>query len=231
MAGENAFQKLHVEPNKNGDIEGLLEHFNLPPKAIKFLRKNKKIIISVIVLLVVIAVSWSVYDVVRTKKVNSSSASLAIAMKEAGSAKQTALQKVISQFPDTDAARWARVEMAHSDLKNGKYKAAAEQYGKIKEEIKPTNPLFGLVLFGSAQAQEAGKEYDGAFAGYQALAKVEGYQGLGLLGMARIYEAKGESGKALSVYEQYMATSEGSNPNDPMRAFVSEKIGRLKAKP
>jgi hypothetical protein len=59
---------------------------------------------------------------------------------------------------------------------------------------------------------------------------MDGYRGLGLLGMARIYEIKGKTDKALSVYEQYMGTIAGENPNDPERAFVAEKIGRLKAK-
>jgi predicted negative regulator of RcsB-dependent stress response len=231
MADGNAFEKLHVEPTKKSDLDGLLEHFNLPPKAVKFIRKNKKAIISAIVIAVVVALSLSVYDVFRKKKINNSSTSLAIAMKTPESSRQSALQKVVEDYSGTDSARWARVGLAHIDLKNGKFKAAAEQYSKIKEEISPSDPLYGLVSFGMAQAQEAGKEYDSALGGYQALAKMDGYRGIGLLGMARIYEMKGESDKALSTYEQYMATLEGENPNDPERAFVAEKIGRLKVKP
>ena len=116
-------------------------------------------------------------------------------------------------------------------LQKGAFKAAAEKYAEIREKIKATDPLFALVSFGIAQAEEAGKDYDRAFGDYSALSKIEGYQPVGLLGMARIHEIKGEKEKALSVYEQYMATFIGENRNDPEKAFISEKIGRLKAMP
>jgi len=231
MAGGNAFEKLHVEPSEKSNIEGLLEHFNLPPKAIKFLRKYKKIIISAIVIIVVVAISWAVYDTFKQKKINNSSSSLSVAMQTPEASRQAALIKVVEDYSGTDSARWARIGLAHIDLKNGKFNAAADQYDKIKEEISPSDPLYGLVSFGQAQALEASKKYDGAFSGYEALSKIVGYQGIGLLGMARIYEMKGESDKALAIYEQYLATPEGQNPSDPERAFVAEKIGRLKAEP
>ncbi len=231
MAGENVFKRLHADSDKDEDLVGLMEHLNLPPKVIKFIRENKKIIISAIVLLVAVALCWSIYDVIRKEKINSASSSLAIALRAPESSRQPVLQKVITDYPGTTSARWARVELANIDLKNGKFKAAAEQYGKIKREIEPANPIFGLVCYGLAQAREAGKEYDLAFNEYQGLSKIDGYQGIGFLGMARIYEIKGEKDKALSVYQQYMATVAGQNTNDPERAFVSEKIGRLKTRP
>ncbi len=231
MAAGNAFEKIHGEAKNESDLVGLLEHLNLPPKVIKFIKKNVKIILSIVCIAVLVAISLTVYDVLLQKKINNSSSSLAIAMKMPGDSRHAALEKVVEEFSDTDSARWARVELAHIDMKNGKFTAAAGQYAQIKKEINPLNPLYGLVTFGMAQAQEAGKQYDAAFDDYQSLAKLEGYRGIGLLGMARIYEIKGKSDKALSVYEQYMATNEGENPNDPEKAFVAEKIGRLKAKP
>lgn len=230
MAGGNAFEKLHGESSEKGNLEEILEHLSIPPKAVKFIQKNKKIILSAVILVIIAALFWSVYDVYRKNKINNSSSALASAVRMPESSRQSALKKVVKQYSDTDSARWARIELAHIDLQNGKFQAAADQYTKIRDEISPSNPMYGLVTFGMAQALEAGKHYDGASNGYQSLSKIEGYQGLGLLGMARIYELKGESDQALSVYEQYMATLEGENTNDPERAFVAEKIGRLKAR-
>ena len=231
MADETPFNKLHVEPNKNGDLVGLLEQINLPPKAIKFIRENLKAIYAVLVLAVLVVLSWSAYDAYQQKKINTSSSALTNALKESVTARPAALEKVASDFSGTSSARWARVELAHMDMQKGDFKAAAENYAAIRKSIKSTNPLFALVSFGIAQAEEAGKDYDRAFGEYNALSKIEGYQPEGLLGMARIHEIKGEKEKALSVYEQYMATFVGDNRNDPEKAFISEKISRLKAMP
>jgi predicted negative regulator of RcsB-dependent stress response len=231
MADETPFNKLHVEPSVKGDLTGLLEQFNLPPNVIKFIRKNLKIIYAVLVLVVIGALSWSAYDAYIQKRINMSSSALTNALKEPVTARQAALQKVLADFPGMSSARWAKIELAHIDMKNGNFKAAAEKYTGIRGETKPADPLFGLVSYGTALAQEAGKDYDRAFDEYKALSKIEGYQPVGLLGMARIHEIKGEPEKALSVYERYMATLVGEDRNDPEKAFISAKIGRLKAMP
>ncbi len=229
MADETPFNKLHVEPSVKGDLTGLLEQFNLPPNVIKFIRKNLKVIYVVLALIVIAILSWSAYDAYIQKRINMSSSALTNALKEPAAVRPAALQKVLADYSGMSSARWAKVELAHIDMKNGNFKAAAEKYTDIRREIKQTDPLFGLVSFGTAQAKEAEKDYDRAFDEYTALSKIEGYQPVGLLGMARIHEIKGEQEKALSVYEQYMATFVGDDRNDPEKAFISEKIGRLKA--
>jgi predicted negative regulator of RcsB-dependent stress response len=231
MADENPFDKLHVEPSIKGDLTGLLEQFNLPPKVIKYIRKNLKIINATLALVVIAALCWAAYDAYILKKINASSSALSIAKKEPEAIRPVALQKVIADYANTSSARWAKVELAHIDMKNGNFKAAAEKYNGIRETIKSQDPLSGLLSFGIAQADEAGKEYDLAFGEYQALSKIEGYQTIGLLGMARIHEIKGETEKALMIYEQYMTTSVGQEKADPEKAFITEKIGRLKAMP
>jgi predicted negative regulator of RcsB-dependent stress response len=231
MADETPFNKLHIEPSAKGDLTGLLEQLNLPPNVVKSIRENLKIIYAVLVLVVVCTLSWSGYDAYRQKRINMSSSALSNALKEPVTARQTALQKVATDFSGTSSARWARVELAHIEMRNGNFKAAADRYAGIRGEIKPADPLFGLLSFGIAQAKESEKDYDHAFNEYMALSKIEGYQHVGLLGMARIHEMKGETEKALSVYEQYIATFAGEDRNDPERAFIAEKIGRLKAIP
>ena len=231
MADETPFNKLHVEPNEKGDLVGLLEQINLPPKAIKFIRENLKAINAVLILVVLVVVSWSAYDAYQQRRINTSSSALTNALKESVALRPAALEKVVSDFSGTSAARWAQVELAHMDMQKGDFKTAAEKYADIRKSIKSTDPLYALVTFGIAQAEEAAKDYDRAFGEYTTLSKIEGYQPVGLLGMARIHEIKGEKEKALSVYEQYMGTFVGDNRNDPEKEFISEKISRLKAMP
>lgn len=231
MADESPFDKLHVEPSKQGDLTGLLEQFNLPPNVIKFIRKNLKIINAGLALVVILTLAWSAYDAYRQKRINESSSSLSVAMKAPETARPALLQKIVADFSDTSSARWAMLELAHIDMRNGDFKKAAEKYAGVRQKIKSKDPLLGLVSFGIAQAEEAGNEYDRAFGEYQSLSKIEGYQSIGLLGMGRIHEIKGETEKALSVYEQYMALLVGQDQDNPEKAFISAKIGRLKAMP
>ena len=231
MADETPFNKLHVEPSLKGDLTGLLEQLNIPPKAVKFIQKNIKIIYVVLALVVIVSLSWSVYDAYNQKRINQSSSALVMAMNQPPAMRSAALQKMIADFSGTSSALWAEVELAHIDMSSGSFKAAVAKYAAVRGKIKDSNPLFPLTTFGLAQAEEAGGEYDRAFAEYQSLAKIEGYQPMGLLGMGRIYEMKGEKDKALSVYEQYMSTFIGDNRNDPEKVLISEKIGRLKAMP
>lgn len=231
MAGESPFDKLHVEPSAQGDLTGLLEQFNLPPNVIKFIRKNLKVINASLALAVILTLAWSAYDAYRQQRINTSSSALSVAMKAPETARPVLLQKIVADFSDTSSARWAMLELAHIDMRNGDFKKAAEKYVGIRQKIKSKDPLLGLVSFGIAQAEEAGNEYDRAFGEYQTLSKIEGYQSLGLLGMGRIHEIKGETEKALSVYELYMASLVGQDQGDPEKAFITAKIGRLKAMP
>ena len=231
MSDETPFNKLHVEPSLKGDVGGLLEQLNLPPKVVKFIQNNIRIIAIIFALVAIIAVSWSVYDVQALKKTNQSSSALAKAMKNPLTTREAALQKVIADFSGTSSALWAQVELAHIEMAGGNFKTAAEKFTAVREKITESDPLFALATFGLAQAEEAAKDYDRALAEYQSLAKIEGYQPLGLLGMGRIHEIKGEKEKALSDYEQYMSTFVGDNRNDPEKVLVTEKIGRLKAMP
>jgi predicted negative regulator of RcsB-dependent stress response len=231
MADDSPFNKLHVEPSTKGDLTGLLEQFNLPPKVITFIRKNLKVIYGVLALIVVLTLSGSAYNAYRQKRIDAGSSALSMALKAAEAERPALLQKITTDYSDSSSADWAIIELAHIDMKKGDYKKAAEKYSSIRKKIKPRNPLFGLVSFGVAQAEEAANEYDHAFGEYQALSVIDGYKSMGLLGMGRIHEMKGETEKALTVYEQYMASLVGQDQGDPEKAFISAKIGRLKAMP
>ena len=177
----------------------MLEQFNLPPNVIKFIRKNLKIINAALALVVILTLSWSAYDAYRQKRINTSSSALSMAMKEpevvslrrAAEGHCRFFRHVFSALGHGGACPY-RYEKRRISRRQPRNIPESEQ------KIKSKDPLFGLVSFGIAQAEEAGKEYDRAFGEYQALSKIEGYQAIGLLGMGRIHEIKGETEKALS---------------------------------
>lgn len=230
MAGDSAFNKRHVEASALSDVEGLLEHLNLPPAAISYIRKNKRMVQIVAALVIAGIVAWSLYGSYREKRIEKASSALAVALQKDPAEKAAALEKVSGDFSGTTAALWARVELAHLDMQNGKFAIAAGKYGKMKEELDTTDPLYALTIFGIAQAQEANHDFKEAAATYKLLKNVEGYQVIAVTGIARIEDIQGETGKAVETLNAYLAGLDGTPANDANKRVVEEKIARLKAR-
>ncbi len=229
MANDNAFEKLHIEDKDKTDLAGLLEALNLPPGVVKYARRNQKTIYFVSFFIVIAVVTWSLYGSYHEKKINQSGSALSIAKKEPVLVRPDALHKVLSDYPGTKAALWANVELAHEDMRNNQYAAAAEKYSSVRKEIKEKDPLYPLLTFGIAQAMEMEKQYPEAITEYTTIKNFIGYEGVGYLGKARVFEMQDEIDQALLVYEEYMATFSGEDLNSPDRLFVQEKITGLKA--
>ncbi|WP_167505803.1 tetratricopeptide repeat protein [Desulfosediminicola flagellatus] len=230
MSGQSAFEKRYVDPKDQSDVEGLLEHFNLPPKVIAFLRANKRAVQIVLAVIISLIVAVSLYDSYKEKKIENAASNLALALKESGEEQKNALQRVVDNYSGTDSAVWATVELAHLEMKTKNYDAAATMYADIHNSLKADNPLFGLTLFSLAQAEEAKKDYEAALAGFEKLKDLDGYQLTGYTGIARIYETQGELDKALGIYGQYLAVIGDNNNAGNAKAFIEEKIARIKAR-
>jgi predicted negative regulator of RcsB-dependent stress response len=229
MSGQSAFEKRYVDPKEQSDIEGLLELFNLPPKVIAFLRKNKQAVLVAVAAVIATIVAFSLYGSYAEKRIEKAASALTLALKETGSAQSEALERVAKEFAGTSSGLWARVELAHISMKAKEFKLAAEEYSAIHKDLKVSNPLFGLTLVGMAQAEEAQEKYDAAYAGFENLKAVEGYQMIGYTGMARIHETKGEFEKALGIYGQYLSILGDDGDAAGKRSIVEEKIARIKA--
>ncbi|MEK6201584.1 MAG: tetratricopeptide repeat protein [Desulfobulbaceae bacterium] len=229
MAGQSAFDRQQIQQDSHSEGSGLLEHLNLPPVVIRFIKKNKrKLQIGVVAVLTVVTCSI-LYDSYRSNRIQKASAALAVAMQTAEPERHNALVGVAADFSGTPSAHWARVELAHEQMKEGKFKEAAEQYGAVRKKISTSDPLFALLTFGLAQANESAGLVEAANLEYKALQKIEGYEGEGFTGLARIYESQGEMKQARDVYEEYLLTLSDQGQNDPVKAKVEEKIARLKA--
>ncbi len=228
MAGQSAFDKQQIPEISHNSGAGLLEHLNLPPVVIRFVKKNQKNLQIGAVVAGVVIIALTIYSSYRANRMEKASAALATAMQAVEADKYKALTAVAADFSGTPPALWAIVEVAHGLMKTGNYKEAVVQYESVRKKISTSDPLFSLLSFALAQANEGAGALDAAKVDYKILQKTEGYQGEGFNGLARIHESQGKHTEALALYEEYLATFTGQNQNDPEKIAVEEKIARLK---
>ncbi|WP_163336679.1 tetratricopeptide repeat protein [Desulfopila sp. IMCC35008] len=230
MSSDSAFEKRYVDPKDQSNVEGLLEHFNLPPKVIVFLRKNKRKVQVAIAVVLIAVVAFSLYRSYLEKRVEEAASALAVAVKEPVESRAGALQNVAGKYDDTTSGTWANVELGHLAMTEERYEDAAGIYLKVREGLKEGNPLYGLAMTGQAQALEAAGKQDEAYAVFDLLKVVEGYQYTAYSGLARILEAKGEIDKAIAIYGQYLAILTADEGSDRQNTIIEERIARLKTK-
>jgi predicted negative regulator of RcsB-dependent stress response len=230
MASESAFNKRLTEETKMDKVEGLLEHFNLPPKAIDFIRTNQRMIQIGIAAIVIAVVCWSLYGSYRARITEEASSALSIALQGEQDMQAEALRAVADKYGSTSSALWARVELAHLDMKKGSFGDASKKYEAILPDVKTSNPLYPLVLFSLGQSMEGDKRYPEAFAQYDLLKNIKGYENIAYVGMGRLEEAQGNTDKAISIYNNFILYM-GDEPSfSQARAEINTKIARLKAK-
>ncbi len=230
MASESAFNKRLTAETTFDKVEGLLEHFNLPPKVISFIRGNLRLFQVGIAIIVTAIVFTSLYGSYREKLKQEASSALAKAMQQGKEGQAEELRKVAEKYSSTSSALWAKVELAHLDTVKGAYPDAVAKYRKIHAEIDTTNPLSPLVLYSLAQALEADKKFPEAAKEYDVLKGFKGYENIAYSGIGRLEEVQGNLEKAIAVYNNFLL----SMGDDPSFAQVKEqiegKIARLKTR-
>jgi tetratricopeptide (TPR) repeat protein len=230
MASESAFNKRLTEETEMDKVEGLLEHFNLPPKAIDFIRKNQRAIQIALVILIITVVALSLYSSYRKGVVEDAASALSSAMQKNDDQKKNALTGVVEEYGSTTSAQWAKIELAHLDMKNGDFAAAAMKYDAELNELDDSDPLGGLLLYGAGQAFEAQKKYGAATDKYDLLKEVEGYEHIGYIGLARIEEMQGNLEKASTIYNNFLLNVGDDPAAAQSRSDIEARIARLKAK-
>ena len=227
MAKEDIFEKEYVDEREKNNLEGLLEQLNLPPAAVKFVRENKRLVQAAAAGLVILIVGWSLYDSYRDGRIEKSSEALFAAQELSGQEMLDKLAEVEKEYGGTDAALWARINAAQEFMENSQMSEAQQKFKELRDDIKPSSPLWPLVSVGIAQSAEAAGNFDEAVNEYGALMEVEGYKDIGFLGSARVRELQGTREQALELYEQYLTELD---PADALqRVIVEEKIARIKA--
>lgn len=229
MAKEDVFEKEWVDERDKNNLEGLLEQLNLPPAVITFVRENKRLVQIAVVVLILAVVTWSLYGAYRDNRIEKSNEALSAALAQDGQQMLDKLTEVEQEFGGTDAALWARINRAQELMKNSAMAEAGEEFKSIRDDLAASSIVQPLLAFGIAQAAEATRNYDEAAAEYRTLIEVDGYQDVGYLGAARVYEVQGNKEKALELYENYLASIE---PGAALqKVMVEEKIARIKAAP
>ncbi len=229
MSSESAYNKRLAPETAMDKVEGLLEHFNLPPKVITFIRGNKRILQVILLIIIVAVVTWSLYGSYIERIKEESATALSLAIKNDPVNQQAALSAVIEEYGSTSSAMWAKVELAHLDMKGGSFDKAANQYNELLKQVKITSPLYPLVVFGKAQALEALKSYSDATVQYDVLKEIKGYEHLAYVGKGRIQEAQGNPDKAIAIYNNFLLAV-GDDPTfSQAKGEIDAKIARLKA--
>jgi len=229
MASESAFnKKLSAETNMD-KVEGLLEHFNLPPKVIDFIRINQRIIQLGTAVIVIAVVFWSLYGSYRERIREEASSALSLALQSEEAVRADALRAVVDTYGSTSSALWAQVELAHLDLKKGLFDEASKQYQAILPDVKTSSPLYPLIIFSLAQSQEGAKRYPEAFGQYDLLKDIKGFEQMAYTGMGRIEEAQGNNDKAIAIYNNFLLSLADDPAYAQVQAEINAKIARLKA--
>ncbi len=229
MANESAFDKRLTAETNMDKVEGLLDHLNLPPKAIDFIRIHQRLIKVGIAVIVVAVVFWSLYGSYRDQIKDEASTALSMALQTDQDTQAAALQAVVDKYGSTSSALWARVELGHHDMKNGSFSDASKKYASILSDVKTSNPLYPLVLFSLAQSLEADKHFQEASGQYDKLKDIKGYERIAYTGMARLEEAQGNVEKAIVNLNNFLLYM-GDDPSfSKDRMEINTKIARLKA--
>lgn len=229
MEKSNVFEKKHGEEDVLNDMSGVLDHLNLPPAFVEFVRNHQRFIQVLIGVVVVAVVFFSLYGSYREKKVDQGAQALATAIEVSGAEKITALSQVVKDYSSTSSALWAEVEIAHETMSKGEFESAAKLYAVISEKAGKKDPVYTLSMIGVGQAKEASADNAGALTVYNEISSMVGYEGIGYAGAARIHELNGDDDKALEVYEQYLGELASFPASYPEKIIVEEKIARLSA--
>ncbi len=228
MSTESAFNK-RLRPETTFDrIEAMLEHLNMPPGFIEFIRKNRKIVTCCLVLLIVAIVAGSFYLSYVEERRDRAASALSIAEGKEGAERVVALEKVAADFSATSSALWAKIEIARQYMDEGKYEEAARRYGALIKKESQKNPVWPLLVFGKAEALEGAKQWDDAVAQYTVLQDIAGYEYLGYSGAGKIYRRQEKDKQALAVYNNFLLKA-GDEPRFQQEKQAMEaEIARLK---
>jgi len=230
MSHESAYNKRLTAETKMDKVEGVLDHLNLPPKVIEFIRSNNRALLIAIIVFVTAVVFWSFYGSYKDRVREEAASALSQAMLQEASLRSDALSKVTEQYGSTTSGLWAKVELAHLDMQKSDYEQAAVKYGALLSSLGAKDPLYPLVLFGLAQAFEASEKYPDAGKNYDLLKEIDGYKHIGYMSLGRLEEAQHNDDKAIAIYNNFILSA-GDDPSFAQsRTEIMSRIAMLKAK-
>ena len=229
MSTESAFNKRLREETTMDQVEGLLEHFNLPPKAITFIRKNQRIMQVLLALGIAAVVGFSLYGSYMDKQREEAATALSQAMAKDADTQAAALSAIVKDYSKTTSSKWAEIELAHLDMKSSNFKGAIDKYSALVNKTDSDNPLKPLVIYGLAQAFEGAKMYSESEVQYNLLKDFKGFEAIGYISLGRLEETQGNIDKAIAVLNNFVLAVTDDPSFAQSRSEIENKIARLKA--
>jgi predicted negative regulator of RcsB-dependent stress response len=232
MTKQSAFDKKHLETATLDQKKSILEELNLPPAVIRFVEKNKNNLVIAAACIVVIILGWTFYKNYTISQNDKAAAALSAAVKiEDETERLQAVEKVIGEFSSTDAALWAKLELAHSDYQASNFNEAITKYTAILADLNSDSNLVPLITYSLAYAYEQVGDLENALNKYKGLSKMSGFGGEGFLGSGRIYEKQNDRVNAVEAYEKYLAFSnenQGIAGSVKAKSAIEDKLAALK---
>ena len=224
MSEQNTYLQQEIL-NKPLQKHGLLEELNLPPKAIRFIRNNKRHIIIGLLCCVLGIVGVSSLRYYLARQDDRAAALLAEAVAQGALEQRKALLlKVVDEYGRTGSSMWAQVELGHLAFDAQQYDEAIRIYLGVRDDLAKSSPVFPLVQLNLAQAYENKQALPEALAAYQSLAESKGFAGEAYLAMGRIYELQKAVPQAKEMYSKVLA-EETVSP--VLKEKVQAKLDRL----
>jgi predicted negative regulator of RcsB-dependent stress response len=184
---------------------GLLDQLGLPPKAVRYLRKNQRRVWLVTGGIIALITAVSLYGSYATYRDGKGASALTEAMKAEDAQKPELLKKVADEYGSSAAGTWARIEIAQLALARGDADKAIADLQAVRKSTGKDNPLTPLLLFKLAGLLENKNDQEQALALYGELSRFKGFEEEAYEGMGRIYEQQNNKDKALEMYQKYLA--------------------------
>lgn len=213
---------------------GLLDQLGLPPKAVRYLRKNQRTAWIITGCVVALISAVSLYGSYTTYREGKAASALTEALKAEEAKKPELLKKVVDDYGSASAGLWARIEIAQLALAQGDVDKAIADLQAVRKATDKDNPLTPLLLFKLAGLHENKNDLEQALALYSELSQFEGFAAGTYEAMGRIYEQQNKKDKALEMYQKYLAegSEEGAVPAapaaaDPDREMIQARVNAL----
>lgn len=229
MSEQSPFDRQNIENSAAVQTTGLLEQLNVPPAAAAYIRRNQRMIWTVVIGIALVVAGVSLYGSYRNYRENKASEALALAMEAEGDAKKSQLAEVVDEYGATGAGTWSRIKLAQIAASEGDLPKAISGLEDLKKSLSAKNPVMPLLAYNLAVLHEKNNELNKAMAAYNELLTYQGFEGITYKAMGRIYEAQGSKDKALEVYNKYIELGDtaGQPFADPDRSMIQTKINNL----
>ncbi len=232
MSEQNAFDRRPLDLPPIAEPQGLLEQFNLPPKAIDFLRTNSRIIWTVFGCVAVVVITVSLYGSYREYKTNQAASALDLALLD-NEKRLVKLQAVVTDYSSTPSADLAKIEMVKLYEEKKQYDSGVSLLNELNATVADDSPLKPLITYKLAALYEKQEQIEKAMGSYTVLSSMTEFEATAFKAMGMLAEKHGNREQAISYYKQYLGlfTETGNaQPSDPARMLIESRLHALEEK-